>query len=227
MLGRLITTWQGVVRRRARARRAARRDREPAGRAAGRRRSSRPRSCRRASRATTRRISMRLTAAGEVVWGGLEPLGERDGRLALYLTDHLARLAPASRLADLPHARARDPRPSRTERRIVLRAPCTTPRAAAIPAKPSMRSGRSCGKARSRTTRSTPCARSRVRPNAAAARRRSRAGRGRVSAAAGSRRRPPKGAGRSSSDRIGAAGVATTESVDRARAAAARRATAC
>ena len=33
-----------------------------------------------------------LTAAGEVVWCGLEPLGERDGRLALYLTDHFARL---------------------------------------------------------------------------------------------------------------------------------------
>ena len=28
-----------------------------------------------------------LTAAGEVVWIGLEPLGERDGRLALYLVD--------------------------------------------------------------------------------------------------------------------------------------------
>jgi ATP-dependent Lhr-like helicase len=33
-----------------------------------------------------------LAAAGEVVWAGLEPLGERDGRLALYLTDHIARL---------------------------------------------------------------------------------------------------------------------------------------
>jgi ATP-dependent Lhr-like helicase len=33
-----------------------------------------------------------LTAAGEVVWCGLEPLGERDGRLGLYLADHLARL---------------------------------------------------------------------------------------------------------------------------------------
>jgi ATP-dependent Lhr-like helicase len=33
-----------------------------------------------------------LTAAGEVVWAGIEPIGERDGRLALYLTDHLARL---------------------------------------------------------------------------------------------------------------------------------------
>ena len=28
-----------------------------------------------------------LLAAGEVVWCGVEPLGERDGRLALYLTD--------------------------------------------------------------------------------------------------------------------------------------------
>ena len=30
-----------------------------------------------------------LMAAGEVVWVGVEPLGERDGRIALYLTDHL------------------------------------------------------------------------------------------------------------------------------------------
>jgi ATP-dependent Lhr-like helicase len=37
-----------------------------------------------------------LMAAGEVVWAGVEPLGERDGRVALYLTDHLPRLrAPA------------------------------------------------------------------------------------------------------------------------------------
>ena len=33
-----------------------------------------------------------LCAAGEVVWCGVEPLGERDGRVALYLTDHLPRL---------------------------------------------------------------------------------------------------------------------------------------
>src|SRR4029453_10394656 len=33
-----------------------------------------------------------LLAAGEVVWRGVEPIGERDGRIALYLTDHLARL---------------------------------------------------------------------------------------------------------------------------------------
>jgi ATP-dependent Lhr-like helicase len=42
-----------------------------------------------------------LTAAGEVVWCGLEPLGERDGRLALYLTDHLPRLRRISAAADL------------------------------------------------------------------------------------------------------------------------------
>jgi ATP-dependent helicase Lhr and Lhr-like helicase len=33
-----------------------------------------------------------LTAGGEVVWCGVEPLGDRDGRIALYLTDHFARL---------------------------------------------------------------------------------------------------------------------------------------
>jgi ATP-dependent helicase Lhr and Lhr-like helicase len=33
-----------------------------------------------------------LTAAGEIVWCGLEPLGDRDGRLALYLADHFAHL---------------------------------------------------------------------------------------------------------------------------------------
>ena len=33
-----------------------------------------------------------LLAAGEVVWVGVEPIGERDGRIALYLTDHLPRL---------------------------------------------------------------------------------------------------------------------------------------
>jgi ATP-dependent Lhr-like helicase len=33
-----------------------------------------------------------LLAAGEIVWCGLEPLGERDGRIALFLTDHLPKL---------------------------------------------------------------------------------------------------------------------------------------
>src|SRR6185436_19394819 len=33
-----------------------------------------------------------LAGAGEVVWRGVEPVGDRDGRVALYLTDHIARL---------------------------------------------------------------------------------------------------------------------------------------
>jgi ATP-dependent Lhr-like helicase len=33
-----------------------------------------------------------LVAAGEVLWVGVEPLGGRDGRIALYLTDHLTQL---------------------------------------------------------------------------------------------------------------------------------------
>ncbi len=37
-----------------------------------------------------------LMAAGEVVWVGLEPLGDRDGRIAFYLTDHIRRLLPPS-----------------------------------------------------------------------------------------------------------------------------------
>ncbi|HKE84940.1 MAG TPA: DEAD/DEAH box helicase [Vicinamibacterales bacterium] len=37
-----------------------------------------------------------LMAAGEIIWVGVEPIGERDGRIALYLTDHVTRLrAPA------------------------------------------------------------------------------------------------------------------------------------
>ena len=35
-----------------------------------------------------------LSAAGEIVWSGVEPLGERDGRIALYLTDTAALLRP-------------------------------------------------------------------------------------------------------------------------------------
>ena len=42
-----------------------------------------------------------LTAAGEVVWCGVEPLGDRDGRLTLYLTDHLPRLRRPVAAVDL------------------------------------------------------------------------------------------------------------------------------
>ncbi len=48
-----------------------------------------------------------LAAAGEVLWVGLEPLGERDGRVALYLTDAFPRLAPPARTGgEPPSARA-------------------------------------------------------------------------------------------------------------------------
>ena len=40
-----------------------------------------------------------LLGAGEVTWTGVEPLGERDGRIALYLTDHVSRLRPPDSLA--------------------------------------------------------------------------------------------------------------------------------
>ncbi len=35
-----------------------------------------------------------LTSAGEIAWVGVEPLGDRDGRIAVYLADHLAKLLP-------------------------------------------------------------------------------------------------------------------------------------
>ena len=53
-----------------------------------------------------------LVSAGEVVWRGIEPLGESDGCIALYLTDHVAKLVPPSgavtprRAAPQPSARA-------------------------------------------------------------------------------------------------------------------------
>ena len=35
-----------------------------------------------------------LLGAGEIVWLGVEPLGDRDGRIAIYLTDHVRALVP-------------------------------------------------------------------------------------------------------------------------------------
>jgi ATP-dependent Lhr-like helicase len=44
-----------------------------------------------------------LAAAGEVVWCGIEPLAERDGRIALYLADALPKLRPPVEVpTDLP-----------------------------------------------------------------------------------------------------------------------------
>jgi ATP-dependent helicase Lhr and Lhr-like helicase len=41
-----------------------------------------------------------LLASGEIVWRGLEPLGPSDGRVALYLTDGAALLAPPASRAE-------------------------------------------------------------------------------------------------------------------------------
>jgi ATP-dependent helicase Lhr and Lhr-like helicase len=48
-----------------------------------------------------------LASAGEVTWVGVGPLGERDGRIALYLTDHLDGLLPPAPAAGEIGARAR------------------------------------------------------------------------------------------------------------------------
>jgi ATP-dependent Lhr-like helicase len=42
-----------------------------------------------------------LAAAGEIRWVGVEPLGRRDGRVALYLTDQIAALLPDAAATDL------------------------------------------------------------------------------------------------------------------------------
>ncbi|MCA9209228.1 MAG: DEAD/DEAH box helicase, partial [Planctomycetales bacterium] len=41
-----------------------------------------------------------LCAAGEVVWRGIDSLGTGDGRIALYLSDHMPKLAPAAQSLD-------------------------------------------------------------------------------------------------------------------------------
>ncbi|HUL33757.1 MAG TPA: DEAD/DEAH box helicase [Candidatus Eisenbacteria bacterium] len=43
-----------------------------------------------------------LMAAGEIVWVGLEQVGDRDGRIALYLTDSLPLLLPPDQLRNEP-----------------------------------------------------------------------------------------------------------------------------
>ena len=85
-----------------------------------RRRCSKPKSCRPAWRAIAPADLDVLMGAGEVVWLGVEPLGDRDGRIALYLTDHLRAAGAAARTGRTDGARARDRRPPRDGRRLVL-----------------------------------------------------------------------------------------------------------
>ena len=45
-----------------------------------------------------------MTAAGEVVWVGVEPIGDRDGRIVLYLAEHQQRLMPPDAIRLKPDA---------------------------------------------------------------------------------------------------------------------------
>ncbi|OLE81699.1 MAG: DEAD/DEAH box helicase [Acidobacteria bacterium 13_1_20CM_2_65_9] len=60
-----------------------------------------------------------VTAAGEVVWVGVEPLGDRDGRVALYLADHLPRLLPPQVRLPVPSVSEGKPDLSERERAIL------------------------------------------------------------------------------------------------------------
>ena len=93
VLARLVTTWQGVVKRRRGADALLDVIEQLQGAPLA------------ASILETEILPARLEgydpsdldavmAAGEVVWAGVEPLGERDGRIALYLADHASRLLP-------------------------------------------------------------------------------------------------------------------------------------
>jgi ATP-dependent Lhr-like helicase len=93
VLGRFATTWQGIVKRRSGADALLDAIEQLQG-------APLP-----ASILETEILAARIdaydpaeldvvTAAGEVVWVGVESLGERDGRIALYLSDHLPRLLP-------------------------------------------------------------------------------------------------------------------------------------
>jgi ATP-dependent Lhr-like helicase len=46
-----------------------------------------------------------LIAAGEVVWVGFDPIGERDGRIGLYLAERLGELWPVGSVASVAQAR--------------------------------------------------------------------------------------------------------------------------
>jgi ATP-dependent Lhr-like helicase len=59
-----------------------------------------------------------VVAAGEVIWIGVEPIGDRDGRVALYLADHLVRLLPPDSRGQGSQAREADDRSDR-ERAIL------------------------------------------------------------------------------------------------------------
>jgi ATP-dependent Lhr-like helicase len=60
-----------------------------------------------------------LVAAGEVAWVGFEPIGERDGRVGLYLAEKLPVLWPVSSAAQLSAAQRSDGSTTDREEKIV------------------------------------------------------------------------------------------------------------
>jgi ATP-dependent Lhr-like helicase len=158
VLGRFTTTWQGIVKRRHGADALLDAIEQLQGAPVP------------ASILETEILSARLdfydpadldaiTSAGEVVWVGVEALGDRDGRVSLYLADHLPRLIAPQEVrlkpdattdsevrgirlqADLPDREGRNRRlpPRHTAHRSLRR--CTTPWAAASLPRPSRRCG--------------------------------------------------------------------------------------
>ena len=115
-----------------------------------------------------------LTAAGEVVWAGVEPIGDRDGRIALYLADQLPKRCPKrppeggryggagsvrlQRTSILENLRS-SITSARTVRRSSVR--CTKPPAAGTRRKLCRRCGASSGGASSPTIHFMSCAHSR------------------------------------------------------------------
>ncbi len=130
-----------------------------------------------------------LIAAGEVTWAGVEPLGERDGRTALFLADKLSLLVQQRPLAE--------PLSEREEKLLaVLEStgasffdPLHQAWAGAIPASPSRPCGAWSGAASSPTIRCTPCAPTAPSRRARALRAACKPGRSFVRAAL---RRPPR-----------------------------------
>ena len=65
-----------------------------------------------------------LIAAGEVTWAGVEPMGERDGRIALYLADKLPLLlSQRPQIGTADRARRKTARAARINRSQLLRSP--------------------------------------------------------------------------------------------------------
>jgi ATP-dependent helicase Lhr and Lhr-like helicase len=61
-----------------------------------------------------------LIAAGEVVWVGMDPIGERDGRIGLYLAEKLSALWPVGRGPSAEGSGMSEPRPTVEREEAIL-----------------------------------------------------------------------------------------------------------